>query len=173
MPKLREKSRKEYVKKRKVEKLDMLEEDIRDDEYLYDDSLLTEREKRDREYRRKVLALAKAHSKAGDVEKVDRYYMPKEGEKVAQYDDEIIPEGMGSNYEQHQWEEAKLGTAVMKFGAKDAKDKSKVSLISDKHFKVRMIPNMFYSFQICTAVEAGFQNLSVVGPIVECGHVKF
>jgi len=35
-------------------------------------------------------------------------------------------EELGPNYEQKKWEEDKLGYAVMKFGAKDAKDKNKV-----------------------------------------------
>ena len=30
------------------------------------------------EYKKKILSLAKEHQKAGDLEKVDRYYMPKD-----------------------------------------------------------------------------------------------
>ena len=30
------------------------------------------------EYKKKILNLAKEHQKAGDLEKVDRYYMPKD-----------------------------------------------------------------------------------------------
>ena len=52
--------------------------------------------------------------------------MPKEGTKPSKYDDEIITEELGPNYEQKQWEEDKLGQAKMKFGAKDAKSKNKV-----------------------------------------------
>jgi hypothetical protein len=52
--------------------------------------------------------------------------MPKEGTKPSKYDDEIITEELGPNYEQKQWEEDKLGQAKMHFGAKDAKSKNKV-----------------------------------------------
>lgn len=55
-----------------------------------------------------------------------RYAMPTEGAKPSKYDDEIITEELGPNYEQKQWEEEKLGQAKMKFGAKDAKSKNKV-----------------------------------------------
>ena len=45
---------------------------------------------------------------------------------VDTYKDEEITEG---NFvtEQHRWEDSKLGFAVMKFGAKDAKKKQTVS----------------------------------------------
>ena len=56
-----------------------------------------------------------------------RYAMPKEGAKPSKYDDEVIIEELGPNYEQKQWEEDKLGQAKMKFGAKDAKSKNKVT----------------------------------------------
>lgn len=57
-----------------------------------------------------------------------RYAMPKEGAKPSKYDDEVIIEELGPNYEQKQWEEDKLGQAKMKFGAKDAKSKNKVTI---------------------------------------------
>ena len=41
-------------------------------------SSLTKREKADLDYKRKILKLAKEHEKAGELEKVDRYYMPKD-----------------------------------------------------------------------------------------------
>ena len=37
---------------------------------------LTEKEKKRLEYKEKVLALAKDHKSAGDIEKVDRYVIP-------------------------------------------------------------------------------------------------
>lgn len=107
----------------------MLQEDICDDEYLFEDTQLSKREKQDREYRKKVYNLAQEHAKAGQLEKVQRYEMPQENQKPAKYDDDLTVEELGPNYEQKKWEEDKLGYAVMKFGAKDAKDKSKVCLI--------------------------------------------
>lgn len=42
---------------------------------------LTDRERRDLEYKKTVLKLAKEHRSAGDVEKVNRYFIPKEDDK--------------------------------------------------------------------------------------------
>jgi pre-mRNA-splicing factor ATP-dependent RNA helicase DHX16 len=50
-----------------------LRDDIMDEEYLFDQSQLTERERRDLEYKKKVFSLAQEHVKAGDMEKVDRW----------------------------------------------------------------------------------------------------
>ena len=73
LPKLREKSRREYVKKRQVDQLDMLEGDIQDDEYLFGDFRLSKREKKELDYKKTVVHLAKDYKKAGDLEKIDRY----------------------------------------------------------------------------------------------------
>ena len=39
---------------------------------------VTDRERKDYEYKKRVLRLAKEHKAAGEIEKVDRYYMPKD-----------------------------------------------------------------------------------------------
>ncbi len=72
---------------------------------MFDIFSLTKREKSDLDYKRKILTLAKEHEKAGELEKVDRYYMPKDdvvstcdgtmeaGEKVDRYymsDDDVV-----------------------------------------------------------------------------------
>jgi pre-mRNA-splicing factor ATP-dependent RNA helicase DHX16 len=54
LPDLRKESRRAYLAKRKADKLVELEQDIRDDEFLFDESQLTEREKEERRYKRKV-----------------------------------------------------------------------------------------------------------------------
>ena len=121
---------------RQVDQLDMLQADIADDEYLFGEFKLSERERKQLDYKKTVYNLAKDYKKAGELEKVDRYSMPTEGTKPSKYDDEIITEELGPNYEQKQWEEDKLGQAKMKFGAKDAKSKSKVS----KYFIIIKLP---------------------------------
>ena len=73
LPKLREKSRREYVKKRQVDQLDMLEGDIKDDEYLFGEFSLSKHEKKELDYKKTVLNLAKDYKKAGELEKIDRY----------------------------------------------------------------------------------------------------
>ena len=73
LPKLRDKSRREYVKKRQVDQLDMLQGDVQDDEYLFGDFSLSKREKKELEYKKTVLNLAKDYKQAGELEKIDRY----------------------------------------------------------------------------------------------------
>ncbi|XP_066295564.1 pre-mRNA-splicing factor ATP-dependent RNA helicase DHX16-like [Branchiostoma lanceolatum] len=127
LPELRKKSRRDYLKKREVDKLDELEADVLDEEYLFAETKLTAREKKELDYKKKVLSLAKEHKKAGDVEKVNRYYMPedKKGDvgKYSYVEPEEEEKGPGS--EQKRWEEEHLNTAVMRFGARDAKQKMK------------------------------------------------
>lgn len=48
VPELRKESRRTYLAKRKVDKLQELELDVMDDEFLFDESQLTEREKIER-----------------------------------------------------------------------------------------------------------------------------
>lgn len=74
---------------------------------------LTEREKREREYKKTVLKLAKDHHKAREGEKINRYYMPKDDVKPSDKYEEDLTE-KGPNYEQKRWEEEHVGAAIMK-----------------------------------------------------------
>lgn len=81
LPELRKQSRWEYLKKREEEKLEDLEAEIKDDEYLFSTEELTEREKRELDYKRNLRDLAKEYKKAGakeQEERKNRYYMPEE-----------------------------------------------------------------------------------------------
>lgn len=124
MPEIRKKSRIEYLKKRRADKLEDLEADIQDEEYLFGDQKLTLRERKELEYKKRVLKLAKEHKSAGDVDKINRYYIPKEDEKPSdKYMEEDGPKG--PNSEQLKWEEQHVGAALMSFGAKDSKQKAR------------------------------------------------
>lgn len=120
IPELRKESRRKYLAKRKEDKLLELADDIADDDYLFDEEDLTEREKKDLEYKKTILDLARKHDRASEIEKVQRYHMPEDRKKeVDQYvedETERLP-----NYEQKKWEEEHLHSAQFKFGAKDAK----------------------------------------------------
>lgn len=81
LPELRKQSRREYLSKREQEKLEDLEAEIVDEEYLFSSDRLTERERKDLEYKKKVRDLAQEYKKAGAREKEERknrYYMPEE-----------------------------------------------------------------------------------------------
>lgn len=122
VPELRKESRRKYLTKRKEDKLIELQDDIRDDEFLFEEEILTERERHERHYKKRVLDLARQHDKQSEIEKVQRYHMPedrKSGKETDQYveaPDEKLP-----NYEQRRWEEEHLHSARFSFGAKDAK----------------------------------------------------
>ncbi|XP_029727278.2 pre-mRNA-splicing factor ATP-dependent RNA helicase DHX16 [Aedes albopictus] len=122
LPKLRIHSRRQYLEKRKDDKVAELEADILDDEYLFEASQITERERQDREYKKSLLQIAKEHEKARELERVQRYHMPKDikkgdKEEYVEVDDrEKVP-----NAEQKKWEAEQLASAVYKFGSKDAK----------------------------------------------------
>lgn len=126
IPHLRIESRRKYLEKRKEDKVAELEADILDDEYLFANEVLTEREKKERDHKKKLLQIAKDHERARDLEKVQRYHMPadsknKGDEKYQEIDDrERVP-----NYEQRKWEEEQMSSAVFRFGAKDKRQKDK------------------------------------------------
>ncbi|KAL5012827.1 hypothetical protein ScPMuIL_011378 [Solemya velum] len=124
IPELRKKSRMTYLGKRQVDKLEELEADVADEDYLFGEEKLTKREKADLDYKRRVLDAAKKHRAAGEIEKVDRYYIPRDDVKPSEkYVEDETEKGM--NYEQKHWEEEHMGAAIMKFGARDAKARAK------------------------------------------------
>ncbi|XP_044064210.1 pre-mRNA-splicing factor ATP-dependent RNA helicase DHX16 [Siniperca chuatsi] len=123
VPELRKRSRWEYLKKREEEKLEDLEAEINDDEYLFATDELTEREKKELEYKRNLRDLAKEYKKAGAKEKEERknrYYMPEEkrSKEVPQRELELEETPMELGGEQGRWEEERLKTASLSFGAK-------------------------------------------------------
>ena len=54
IPDLRERARKDYVRERKTKKVDSLREEIEEDELMFDENSLTEKEKLERQYKKKV-----------------------------------------------------------------------------------------------------------------------
>jgi pre-mRNA-splicing factor ATP-dependent RNA helicase DHX16 len=133
LPKLRIQSRRDYLAKRKEDKVAELEADILDDEYLFDESKLTKKEKEDRALKKHLLDIAKKHEQARELERVQRYHMPKDmkkGEKdeyVEVDEREKLP-----NSEQKKWEAEQLQSALYKFGSKDAKADEYELLLDDE-----------------------------------------
>uniref|UniRef100_A0A8C7Y886 Pre-mRNA-splicing factor ATP-dependent RNA helicase DHX16 n=1 Tax=Oryzias sinensis TaxID=183150 RepID=A0A8C7Y886_9TELE len=127
LPELRKKSRQSYLKKREAEKLEDLEAEIKDEEYFFSLDELTERERRDLEHKRILRDLAQDYKKAGareQEERKNRYYMPEEKRRkdVPERDLELeeIPMELGG--EQGRWEEERLKTASLSFGAKKERE---------------------------------------------------
>lgn len=133
VPKLRIQSRREYLMKRKEDKVAELEADILDDEYLFDASKLTRREKEEREHKRRLLDIAKQHEQARELERVQRYHMPKDIKKGEKYDYvEVDDREKLPNSEQKKWEAEQLSSALFKFGSKDAKADEYELLLEDE-----------------------------------------
>jgi len=91
---------------------------------------LTEREKKERLHKKELLQLAQEHEKARELERVQRYHMPRDLGKDSTADyvevDELekVPQA-----EQKKWEKDQMASAVFKFGAKDAVKKDEYELL--------------------------------------------
>ncbi|XP_072703990.1 pre-mRNA-splicing factor ATP-dependent RNA helicase DHX16-like isoform X3 [Ciconia boyciana] len=127
VPELRKKSRREYLAKRERDKLEELEAEIADEEYLFGEEALTGAERRELEYKRRVRDLAREYKRAGEKEKLEksnRYYIPEEtrGKKIPEREEATggEEERMAPRDEQRRWEEERIGAASLRFGARDA-----------------------------------------------------
>ncbi|XP_044529695.1 pre-mRNA-splicing factor ATP-dependent RNA helicase DHX16 [Gracilinanus agilis] len=124
VPELRKKSRREYLAKREREKLEDLEAELADEEFLFGDVELSHTERQELKYKKRVRDLAREYRAAGEQEKLEattRYHMPEETRGQPARGVELVEEESGApGEEQRRWEEARLGAAALRFGAKDA-----------------------------------------------------
>ena len=123
LPKLRVESRRKYLEKRKEDKMKELAADIADDDYLFDEESLTEREKKEREYKKTILKLATDYDHVKEIENVQRYAMPSEETRVDDKYVEIDDKEKKPFYEQRKWEEDQMKGTSLTFGAKDKEKK--------------------------------------------------
>ncbi|XP_045471594.1 pre-mRNA-splicing factor ATP-dependent RNA helicase DHX16-like [Harmonia axyridis] len=127
IPSLRIRSRRKYLEKRKEDKIQELEADIADDEYLFEEEILTERERKERQHKKELLKLAQEHEKARELERIQRYHMPKDmGTSDYVEVDELEKMPLS---EQKKWEKDQMSSAVFKFGARDAVKKDEYELL--------------------------------------------
>lgn len=89
---------------------------------------LTEKEKQERTRKKQLLYLAKEHEKARELERIQRYHMPLEKDKMEPEPD-IDKEPPQS--EQSKWESDQISSAVFHFGAKDRKAQQEYSLLME------------------------------------------
>lgn len=91
---------------------------------------LTERERKERDHKKELLRLAQEHEKARELERVQRYHMPRDLGKGSTADyievDELekVPQS-----EQKKWEKEQMASAVFSFGAKDKAAKDEYDLL--------------------------------------------
>ncbi|KAG0587933.1 hypothetical protein M758_2G172300 [Ceratodon purpureus] len=130
LPSLREVSREEYLKKREAKKLQELEDELIDEQFLFGGMQLTAKEQAEYRYKKEVYELAKQRAK--DVDEIVGYHMPEaydKADRVTQdkrfavakerYRDVEGEERANNLAEQEAWEKHQIGKATLKFGAAD------------------------------------------------------
>lgn len=136
---MREISRQEYLKKREEAKLEELKEALEDEKYLFQGVQLTEKERRDLEYKEQVYRLAVERKKQLDeLEQDDAYHMPtgyedakgrsQKYEVLTQRYRDVEAEAEAKQEtpwgQQEAFEAEQIKKAASRFGAKDRKAKS-------------------------------------------------
>ena len=131
LPDLRKVSREEYLRKREAQKLEELKESLEDEKTLFQGVELSEKEKRDVAYRRRVYELATAQIRDIDSIMEDRYRLPSSYDESGQTgQDERFkaalrrykdPDGEDANpnAEQERWEKHQIAKVTTSYGAKD------------------------------------------------------
>ena len=123
LPQLRKESRRQYLAKRKEDQLTLLERKIADEQALFGTEDLSTRERKRHDYDKKILELARQHDAAAEIAQIQRYHIPSE-EQTEEYVE--VDEGeKAPNSEQRKWEEERLDSARLHFGARDANKKNK------------------------------------------------
>jgi pre-mRNA-splicing factor ATP-dependent RNA helicase DHX16 len=122
---LRKESRRDYLGKRRVEKVVELKDDVADEEFVFSDSKLTRVEKDHYEHKRKILTLTSEREKAAELEHIQRYFMPTENVMLQKYLEPKEDLEVGPNADVKKWQEEQIDKATVTFIAKDAKEKYK------------------------------------------------
>lgn len=91
---------------------------------------LTERERRERQHKKELLTLAQEHERARELERVQRYHMPRDLGKgsTADYIEVDDLERMPHS-EQRKWEQEQMASAVFSFGAKNKTKQEEYELL--------------------------------------------
>lgn len=119
VPKLRIESRRKYLERREQDKLQLLKGEIKDEQRLFKDTELTEREKRQLEHKQTVLKYAEEYDRAKEIEQKRKYFMPTEDGKPGSNYIEVDDSEKQINSEQRRWEDERLNLAKISTGAKD------------------------------------------------------
>ncbi|KAL7673714.1 hypothetical protein ACOME3_008566 [Neoechinorhynchus agilis] len=122
IPDMRKKSRREYLKKREVDKLEDLEAALHDEEILFDQSELTRRERERIDYEKEMLSLAQRYAEAREFQQRSRYYVPTDD--GVRLDNEIDKQETGQT-DLKKFEDEKMRNAMSKFGSLDRFDSAK------------------------------------------------
>ena len=129
---LRVKSRRAYLQIRKEQKIQALEEEVRDEKVLFPGVKLSKREEEEFKLKKITLSLAREHEEAQHSENIDRYHMPtgktEETSKNDRYREDhrfSDSKSSGQHSEQRRWEDEVIHTALPHYSSKDKEAKSK------------------------------------------------
>lgn len=150
MKKLREKSRAEYLPKRKEDKLYELRRQLDEDEIYFPEAELTDRERAERQRKREIIKAAEKYDQAGSLLTTQRYvlnrffndslffryHMPDERKAVT---DTLIEEKELPGGDARRWEDEQLHTGQFHVGAKDAKVDQDLDLLLEDVDRVDFI----------------------------------
>lgn len=158
LEKLREYSRMDYLRRRELDKIRELEEELAEEKRMFRTEELTEREKQQLELKERIVRMAKQRE---DLTRVDRYAMPdsyfdEENRKSQQdkrfqlltkryrredleADEEELAAGKASAsaggwQDQQEWEQQQIQKASVRFGAKDKKGSARRSAEEQKEY---------------------------------------
>merc|ERR1712038_1223645 len=126
---IRIKSRREYLKKREEDKMVELEQEIKDDKWLFSGQKLTRREKARPAQKERILEISKQYKKVVRDEADQRYHIPEESrnklnDKYVEIEEQGDMKDTDGNLmkmtDQQRWEQVHMKRATIKgFGAKD------------------------------------------------------
>ncbi|KAF1876365.1 hypothetical protein Lal_00029713 [Lupinus albus] len=126
VPASRKASKQEYYKKRVEKKVEELRGEIEDEQYLFEGVKLTEVEKRDLRYKKKIYELLTERSEEAD--NVNEYRMPdaydQDGGVNQEKSDTNAEKKMNPHAEQEAWVEYQIRKATVKYGSKNKKQVS-------------------------------------------------
>jgi len=141
LDKIREQSRRVYLKKRTERELTLLERELQEEEELFQDVNLTEKERKEKELKRQILQMAKESKRSKEQEEEEEdykqsgnYYFPQDEMKdvsktKAEKDAALLTsryvESKGEKSEQELWEESQAKKAAILAGGKEKKKKEK------------------------------------------------
>jgi len=140
LPDIKERSRQSYLEKREVQRVQILKRVIKEEETLFDKDELTEAERKQLEYKKKVLDIVNQREAINAKE--DRYSLPEsyldEKGKINKKKKEEVLFGRYIEEDQSQFiseqdklEKEKIGKSLITVGAKDRKAKEEYDYVFD------------------------------------------
>ncbi|CAG8454274.1 9757_t:CDS:10 [Ambispora gerdemannii] len=129
IPDIRERSRQDYLKARAEQRMLLMEAELRDEETLFKDIKLTEKEKKDYQLKRDTLQLTKGRlslSKKSEEYTLPEDYITEQGKIDKKKKESVLYQRYEEDRDQHkfvtdqdQWEQNQIVKSQLKTGAQD------------------------------------------------------